>query len=403
MLLYYITDRTQLAADEPDRRAKLLARIAEAARCGVDYVQLRERDLAARDLESLAREALRAVRDHSSRTKLLINSRTDVALAVGADGVHLRSDDVSASDTRALLARAGGAQTLVAVSCHTVTEVVRAEAGGASFAVFGPIFQKPGGEDVAAGLDTLREVCDRTALTVKRMPVLALGGVTVQNAAQCVKAGAAGVAGIRLFQQGSVAETVVALQEFGLGNGPPDVSNTRGAAALGRGFSPIAAVLDREAQPAPRYSYRRRLPHLQRDYKALFVTFRTYGKWRLPEPARSIVLEHCLHEHQVTVDMHAVVVMPDHVHLLYTALLLEQRPPISLPEIMHSIKGGSAHAVNKFLGRKGHVWQEEFFDHVLRSSESCKEKAGYIWMNPVRAGLVERPQDYPWNWRAEEE
>lgn len=208
MLLYYITDRTQLAADEAGRRVQLLARIAEAARCGVDYIQLREKDLSARQLESLAREALRAVRENSSHTRLLINSRTDVALAVGADGVHLRSDDVSATDTRALLARAGRPQALVAVSCHTSSEVVRADVGGANFGVFGPIFQKPEGEDVATGLDDLREVCDRTALTEKRMPVLALGGVTVENAAPCVKAGAAGVAGIRLFQDGDIAEVV---------------------------------------------------------------------------------------------------------------------------------------------------------------------------------------------------
>jgi len=215
MLLCYIPDRTQLAADEPERRAKLLARIAEAARCGVDYIQLREKDLSARELESLAREALRAVRDNSSHTRLLINSRTDVALAVGADGVHLRSDDVSATDTRALLARAGRPQALVAVSCHTSSEVVRAEAGGANFGVFGPVFEKPGGEGASLGLDALREVCDRTALTEKRMPLLALGGVTVENAAQCVKAGAAGVAGIRLFQGSEIARVMSMLKAEG--------------------------------------------------------------------------------------------------------------------------------------------------------------------------------------------
>ncbi len=213
MLLYYITDRTQLAADESERRAQLLARIAEAARCGVDYIQLREKNLTARELESLARDALRAVRDHSSTTRLLINSRSDVALAVGADGVHLRSDDVSAGTTRKLLAGAGHAHALVAVSCHTLPEVVRAESGGANFAVFGPIFEKPGGGEVAKGVDTLKEVCDRTSLTDKRMPVLALGGVTVENAARCVKAGAAGVAGIRLFQEGEIAGVVAALKE----------------------------------------------------------------------------------------------------------------------------------------------------------------------------------------------
>ncbi len=216
VLLYYITDRTQLAASEAERRVKLLARIAEAARCGVDYIQLREKDLSARELESLAREAVRTVRHQSSHTRLLINSRTDVALAVAAGGVHLRSDDVSAADARALLARAGRPQALVAVSCHALAEVVRAEAGGADFAVFGPVFEKPGGHvhraQAAGGLAALREVCERTALTEKRLPVLALGGVTVENAAQCIEAGAAGVAGIRLFQESDLAGVVKLLK-----------------------------------------------------------------------------------------------------------------------------------------------------------------------------------------------
>jgi thiamine-phosphate pyrophosphorylase len=182
----------------------------------VDYIQLREKDLSARQLESLAREAVRAVRDHSSGTRLLINPRTDVALSVDADGVHLPADDVSAGDARALLAHAGRPQALVAVSCHTLSEVVSAEAGGANFAVFGPVFEKPGVRadtaQAAAGLAALRDICDRTAVTVKRMPVLALGGVTVENAAQCVKAGAAGVAGIRLFQDTNVSQTVAILR-----------------------------------------------------------------------------------------------------------------------------------------------------------------------------------------------
>src|SRR5450755_3340018 len=94
-LLYYITDRTAFAPDEPTRRRRLLEKISEAARAGVDYIQLREKDLPTRDLESLARKAARIVAqlrtaNRDLRTVLLINSRTDVALAVGADGVHLR-------------------------------------------------------------------------------------------------------------------------------------------------------------------------------------------------------------------------------------------------------------------------------------------------------------------------
>src|SRR5271157_2500915 len=140
-LLYYITDRSQFRGDESARRRALLAKVAEAARAGVDYIQLREKDLSARDLETLARDALSAVRNSAPlrtenrelRTRLLINSRTDVALAAGADGVHLRAEDVSAAEVRGIVKRFSGhwplasGHFLIAVSCHTAAAVIRAE------------------------------------------------------------------------------------------------------------------------------------------------------------------------------------------------------------------------------------------------------------------------------------
>src|SRR5579863_5742760 len=138
MLLYYITDRMQLGGDENSRRAQLLAKIEEAAQAKIDYIQLRERDLTARELEALAREARKRVA-LNSQTKLLINSRTDVALAAGADGVHLRADDVNAAEVRAIFAKAeiqGATKLVISVSCHTPEEVALAEAHGADFAVF---------------------------------------------------------------------------------------------------------------------------------------------------------------------------------------------------------------------------------------------------------------------------
>src|ERR1700676_1158511 len=102
-LLYYITDRSQFPGDGRARRRALLAKIAEAARVGVDYIQLRERDLSTRELETLAREVAELVRENSPSTRLLINSRTDVALAAGADGVHLRGLDVSPQEVRAVV------------------------------------------------------------------------------------------------------------------------------------------------------------------------------------------------------------------------------------------------------------------------------------------------------------
>jgi len=215
VLLYYITDRQQLAGPEPRRRELLLARIAEAAHAGIDYIQLREKDLPARDFESLAREAVRMVRSANHETRLLINSRPDVAIASGADGAHLPSNDISVSEATAIWSAASTRNSQlatrnfsIAVSCHTAEEVRRAEAEGADFAVFGPVFEKVG-TPLHAGLDALREACRG------RVPVLAIGGVTLENARSCIEAGAAGIAAIRLFQQGDIANVVKNLRSAG--------------------------------------------------------------------------------------------------------------------------------------------------------------------------------------------
>ena len=198
-LLYYITDRTAFPGNEYARRQRLLEKIAEAARCGVDYIQLREKDLSGQELESLAREVVRTVRDAGkSKTALLINSRRDIALAVGADGVHLRSDDVAPSDVR-LMWQSG--TPVVGVSCHSREEVELAANGGARFAVFAPVFGKKDSTRVA-GHDLLAQAC------AVEIPIFALGGVTLENAQSCLALGAAGIAGIRLFQETDVAEVI---------------------------------------------------------------------------------------------------------------------------------------------------------------------------------------------------
>lgn len=214
MLLYYITDRHQFPGDEAAKRQRLLEAISAAARAEVDYIQLREKDLTTRELEALSGEAVAAVakvREGGSKTKLLINSRTDVAIAIGAEGVHLRADDISAGDARAVFAKCGVAKPVIGVSCHTEEEVALAESQGADFAVFGPVFEKEGSA-AHAGLERLKAACARPPIAGAKMPVLALGGVTLANAAACLDAGADGIAGIRLFQSGDVAETVKALR-----------------------------------------------------------------------------------------------------------------------------------------------------------------------------------------------
>lgn len=145
--------------------------------------------------------------------------------------------------------------------------------------------------------------------------------------------------------------------------------------------------------------YRRDLPHLQREGATLFVTFCTAGQWQLPPSVRSEVLRHCLHDHKVKVQVHGVVVMPDHVHIVFTPLTDSAGKTFSLAEIMNGIKGSSAHAVNRLLSRRGHVWQDESFDHILRSDESTGQKVEYVCQNPARKGIVQAGETYPWLWR----
>jgi thiamine-phosphate pyrophosphorylase len=220
-LLYYITDCAAFSGDEPTRCLRLLEKIQEAARAGVDYIQLREKDLPTRDLESLARKAARIVAqlrtaNRDLRTVLLINSRTDVALAVGADGVHLRSDDISPEEVRTVwqhqyecgagaTARANLPRNpLIAVSCHSPAEVAQAAAAHATFAVFAPVFEKK--DAPPAGLAALQQAC------AAKIPVLALGGITLTNARSCLEAGAAGIAAIRLFQDNDITAVVKQLR-----------------------------------------------------------------------------------------------------------------------------------------------------------------------------------------------
>jgi thiamine-phosphate pyrophosphorylase len=233
MLRYAITDRIRFPGDEPARQAALLAQAARLAAEGIDYLQLREKDLSAAALASLARRLLATLRANSTRPapKLLINSRADIAIATGADGVHLTSapGSLTPAEVRTLYVTASLPAPIVSLSCHTLAEVARA----ASFApderptliLFGPVFEKVVAENVVAeeavdmngaaedrvleksaasrkismgvGLDLLRATC----LTAAPIPVLALGGVTHTTTAATLAAGAAGVAAIRLFLQ----------------------------------------------------------------------------------------------------------------------------------------------------------------------------------------------------------
>jgi len=146
-----------------------------------------------------------------------------------------------------------------------------------------------------------------------------------------------------------------------------------------------------------KYGYRRTLPHYQKDNRAIFATFATHHRWHLPEAAREIVVEACLHTNGKKCTMHGFVVMPDHVHLVFTPLA-DDDGPISLPEIFQKMKSESSHRINRLLRRKGRVWQDESFDHVLRHEEGIDAKLEYIRLNPLRAALVREPGEYKWMW-----
>ena len=200
MLRCAITSRSLYAGDEKEKQATLLRLTSRWVTDGIDLIQLREKDLETGAIAALARKMLRTIGQAKSPTKLLINSRLDIALATGAHGVHLTGDpdELTPMQVRTLYTAAGLSAPVVTMSCHTLENVTHACRNKASAILFAPVFEKViEGRLVTAGLglEQLRAACTAAF----PIPVFAMGGVTVENASACIKAGAAGIAGIRLF------------------------------------------------------------------------------------------------------------------------------------------------------------------------------------------------------------
>jgi thiamine-phosphate pyrophosphorylase len=171
------------------------------ASAGVDWIQLREKDLSGKELARITRKSVRRRAAHSEApgaTRILVNDRLDVALAERAGGVHLGETGLPVAQAKRLVeTHASGEDFLIGVSCHSLEAAKSAAGDGASYLFFGPVFATPSKAAFGApqGLGSLAEVCRSVSI-----PVLAIGGVTLENAAACFAAGASGIAAIRLFQ-----------------------------------------------------------------------------------------------------------------------------------------------------------------------------------------------------------
>jgi thiamine-phosphate pyrophosphorylase len=211
-LLCYVTDRHALRiADRADSLAGLIQKIEEVMAAGIDWVQIREKDLPARELASLTRQALDIAGKYSAKrsspVRVLVNDRLDVALAEQAHGIHLGEKSMPVAEAKRLIESSMRKQTidesfLVGASCHSIDATKEAERDGADYIFFGPIFPTPSKQSFGApqGVEGLGKVCRAV-----KIPVLAIGGITTTNASDCFQSGAAGIAAIRLFQESSLA------------------------------------------------------------------------------------------------------------------------------------------------------------------------------------------------------
>lgn len=210
-LLCYVTNRGALRVSARAPEKLLLAKIEQAAKAGVDWIQLREKDLSGKQLVELVSEAVRIT---SGASAILINDRLDVACAAEAAGVHLGEQSLPVKEAKRLAAeRVAEKSFLVGASVHSLETAQQAEQAGASYVIFGPVFATPSKASFGEpqGLERLREVCRKL-----QIPVLAIGGIVLEDAQDCLDAGAGGIAAIRLFQESHDLPEVVKRLRSGL-------------------------------------------------------------------------------------------------------------------------------------------------------------------------------------------
>jgi len=189
----------------------LLRIVESAAEARIDWIQIREKDLSGGECAALVHQALRRTAQYSpesaTTTRILVNDRLDVALAEQAGGVHLAENSIFLEDAKRMVAtQAASAHFLVGVSCHSLEAAICAARDGADYLIFGPVFPTPSKViyGPSQGPNSLAAVCRSVSI-----PVLAIGGITLENAASCLSAGAAGIAAIRLFQHAANLPSLV--------------------------------------------------------------------------------------------------------------------------------------------------------------------------------------------------
>jgi len=195
-LLCYVTDRRQLPGSAAEQAIALLKKIKEAGAAGVDWIQIREKDLPAEQLSELARQALHSL---PASRRLLINDRLDVAFAVGAGGVHLGENSIPVREAKRFVTERGGPNDFrIGVSVHSLQSAQNAEGDGADYVIFGPVFATPSKASYGSprGPEELGRVCRGVSI-----PVLAIGGITPEAARGFYERGASGIAAIRFFQE----------------------------------------------------------------------------------------------------------------------------------------------------------------------------------------------------------
>ena len=332
---------------------------------GADCLQLREKDLESGELLARARKLVELCRD--TGVLCVINDRPDIAILSDADGVHVGQTDLPAREVRKMIGRG----KILGVSTHHIEQAKQAVLDGADYVGVGPFFRsrtKP--RDFVAGPEYARQVAQTIPI-----PAVAIAGITAENVEQVLATGVKAVA---------VTAAVV---------GADDV---RGAAeGLKRRFlrhpspqaiPPVGQTFLSVSPSAPGPSLeitRRHLPHWRLEGSTYFVTFRLLQGELDPEERR-VVLGHVKAGHKKYYHLLGAVVMPDHAHVI-----LRPNPKVSLSRITKGTKGVTARLVNTMRGRAESLWQDESWDRIVRDQNELDEKMGYIFDNPVRAGLVD--------------